>query len=300
MKRLEVAAIAVLTFAIAACLLLLATSRADAQVRYGVLGDQPVQLLAERYNPRAAKPAVFCFGRDVKREAVPFDDRDRFVIPQSLVPAIVTGVDTLHAVTASGDTAKKTVERFLCPRGTPEAHYHQYGNCNPSRDDYEQLVREGDEFGVIYCGHARFYWREEAQAMLTPPIQVRHVSTGGSAIPAPTREHRRWLRAQLVAGAAGVVGMADPDHSLWTDPDPWTSRDKAEHVVAGGLLYSLCRSAGAGPRESLGCGVIASAAWEVGQAVRGRRRYVSLKDFVAGSSGALGGYLLERGLARFR
>lgn len=295
---------AIVYVAIALILFLLATSPAHAQVRYGMLGDQPMRLIAHRYNPDSVKPAGFCIGPDVEREAFIGDARDRFITVHSIVEAFTVRVDTTWWVDSTGrDSTRRVSEVYRCSLRTPSIHFHSVGNCNPSRPDYEALLEEGHEFGVIFCGVPRFYWREEAAAMLAPPLQVRRASTGqprANALPFSERARRPWLRAQLVAASAGIAGIFDPDHSLWTDPDPWHSKDKLLHLAGGSQLYALCRAAGAGKAESVGCGVLGSAFWEVGQAVDGRRRFMSLKDIAAGATGAVSGWVVEKALERFR
>jgi hypothetical protein len=152
-----------------------ATTSAWAQaVRLGVVMDGPRQQLVEAWNdvnPRQLERAYcvvdWSYGVYHVSKTPPIQDDTVFRV------FAIKPVDVSNATPISAD--------FECPDGSPELHVHtpttcmgddvetcKIGglnaySCQPSRDDYEKLVRRRDVFGVIQCDRRsfRFYYPAE-------------------------------------------------------------------------------------------------------------------------------------------
>ena len=126
-----------------------------------------------------------------------------------------TAVDSIFRVIAVEPAAVRTADPnhvdFACAPGTPELHTHTPAtclsddvhfcvaegplaySCQPSRDDYEKLLRRGDPFGVVQCDRKafRFYYPSEY-------VRLLESQPAGAAKPsssAPPAERPRWERA---------------------------------------------------------------------------------------------------------
>jgi hypothetical protein len=154
-----------------------ATTRMSAQtVRLGVVMDGPRKQLIEAWddvNPRQVERAYcvvdWSYGVYHVSKTPPIQDDTVFR---------VFGIKPIQAQNATPISAD-----FECPEGSPELHIHtpttcmgedvatcKLGglnaySCQPSRDDYEKLVRRHDVFGVIQCDRRsfRFYYPAEYQ-----------------------------------------------------------------------------------------------------------------------------------------
>lgn len=179
------------------------TARGQA-VRLGVVMDGPRQQLVEAWNdvnPRQVERA-FCvvdwsYGVYHVSKTPPIQDDTVFRV------FAIKNVDVSNATPISAD--------FECPQGSPELHIHtpttcmgddvetcKLGglnaySCQPSRDDYEKLVRRHDAFGVIQCDKRsfRFYYpaeyvRPDAVAAAAAPVpgQVVTKQKAGNLTPA--------------------------------------------------------------------------------------------------------------------
>lgn len=170
MKRLGGSAVVALTF-------VGATTAARAQaVRLGVVMDGPRKQLVETWddlNPKQVERAYcvvdWSYGVYHVSKTPPLQDDTVFRV------FAIKNVDVSNATPISAD--------FECPQGSPEVHVHtpttcmgddvstcKMGglnaySCQPSRDDYEKLVRRRDAFGVIQCDKRsfRFYYPAEYQ-----------------------------------------------------------------------------------------------------------------------------------------
>lgn len=172
-----------------------ATTRARAQsVRLGVVMDGPRQQLVEAWNdanPRQVERAYcvvdWSYGVYHVSKTAPIQDDTVFRV------FAIKNADVTNATPISAD--------FECPDGSPELHVHtpttcmgddaetcKLGglnaySCQPSRDDYEKLVRRRDVFGVIQCDRRsfRFYYpseyvRPEGVASATQPDPAMQVA----------------------------------------------------------------------------------------------------------------------------
>jgi hypothetical protein len=152
-----------------------ATTSLGAQaVRLGVVMDGPRDQLVEAWNdinPRQVERAYcvvdWSYGVYHVSRTPPLQDDTVFRV------FAIKPVDVANATPISAD--------FECPDGSPELHIHtpttcmgddpetcKLGglnafSCQPSRDDYEKLVRRRDAFGVIQCDKRsfRFYYPAE-------------------------------------------------------------------------------------------------------------------------------------------
>jgi hypothetical protein len=152
-----------------------ATTPARAQaVRLGVVMDGPRKQLVEAWddvNPRQLERAYcvvdWSYGVYHVSKTPPIQDDTVFRV------FAIKPVTVQNATPISAD--------FECPEGSPELHIHtpttcmgddvttcKLGglnaySCQPSRDDYEKLVRRRDVFGVIQCDRRsfRFYYPAE-------------------------------------------------------------------------------------------------------------------------------------------
>jgi hypothetical protein len=177
-----------------------ATTVARAQaVRLGVVMDGPRKQLVEAWddaNPKQVERAYcvvdWSYGVYHVSKTPPIQDDTVFRV------FAIKNVDVTNATPISAD--------FECPSGSPELHVHtpttcmgddietcKLGglnaySCQPSRDDYEKLVRRRDAFGVIQCDKRSFrfyysaeYTRSDAIASAAPPdpaIQVAKQKAG--------------------------------------------------------------------------------------------------------------------------
>jgi hypothetical protein len=145
--------------------------RAGAQtVRYGVLGDSVREQLRRAWSDDSTQvERAYCVRR-ARIVAHPISPTavDTIIRVLEISPAPVRSADPNHV-------------DFECKRGTPELHTHTPAtcmsddphfcvadgpgaySCQPSRDDYEKLVRRGDEFAIIQCDRKtfRFYYPSE-------------------------------------------------------------------------------------------------------------------------------------------
>jgi hypothetical protein len=148
-----------------------ATSRLGAQtVRYGVLGDSVREQLRRAWSDEPTQvERAYCVrrARIVARPVSP-TAVDTVIRVLAVAPAPVRAADPNHV-------------DFDCKPGTPELHTHTPAtcmsddptwcvadgpgaySCQPSREDYEKLVRRGDEFAIIQCDRKtfRFYYPSE-------------------------------------------------------------------------------------------------------------------------------------------
>ena len=165
-----------------------ATTQSGAQaVRLGVVMDGPRKQLVEAWddaNPRQVERAYcvvdWSYGVYHVSKTPPIQDDTVFRV------FAIKNVDVTNPTPISAD--------FECPAGSPELHIHtpttcmgddietcKLGglnaySCQPSRDDYEKLVRRRDVFGVIQCDKRSFrfyypaeYTRPDAIASTQPP-----------------------------------------------------------------------------------------------------------------------------------
>ncbi|HZS57795.1 MAG TPA: hypothetical protein VFA43_00900 [Gemmatimonadaceae bacterium] len=172
-----------------------ATAPAGAQaVRLGVVMDGPRKQLVESWdevNPKQLERAYcvvdWSYGVYHVSKTPPLQDDTVFRV------FAIKNVDVTNATPISAD--------FECPEGSPELHIHtpttcmgddvttcKMGglnaySCQPSRDDYEKLVRRHDPFGVIQCDKRsfRFYYPAEygpegAVASKQPPDPLTQVA----------------------------------------------------------------------------------------------------------------------------
>jgi len=157
--------------ALLAAAMAVAAAPARAQtVRFGIVAEEVRAQLDSSWNedPRQVERA-YCVRR-ARVVAQPLGTR---------------GVDSIYRVLAvrSADVreAGPSYAVFECPAGTPELHTHTPAtcanddpqwcvaggpdaySCQPSRGDYEKLVRRGDQFAVIQCDRRvfRFYFPHE-------------------------------------------------------------------------------------------------------------------------------------------
>lgn len=175
----------------ALCAAFSATTPIEAQaVRLGVVMDGPRQQLVEAWNdvnPRQVERAYcvvdWSYGVYHVSRTPPIQDDTVFRV------FAVKPVEVQNATPISAD--------FECPEGSPELHIHtpttcmgddaetcKLGglnafSCQPSRDDYEKLVRRRDAFGVIQCDKRsfRFYYPADyaqpgAAVVAAPPNQT--------------------------------------------------------------------------------------------------------------------------------
>lgn len=172
-----------------------ATTAAEAQaVRLGVVMDGPRKQLVESWddmNPKQLERAYcvvdWSYGVYHVSKTPPLQDDTVFRV------FAIKNINVTNATPISAD--------FECPEGSPELHVHtpttcmgddattcKLGglnaySCQPSRDDYEKLMRRHDAFGVIQCDKRsfRFYYPAEYQqgdavASTTPPNPMTQVA----------------------------------------------------------------------------------------------------------------------------
>jgi hypothetical protein len=160
---------------VALCAVFGAATPVKAQtVRLGVVMDGPRQQLIEAWNdmnPRQVERAYcvvdWSYGVYHVSRTPPIQDDTVFRV------FAIKPVEVQNATPISAD--------FECPDRSPELHIHtpttcmgddaatcKLGglnaySCQPSRDDYEKLVRRRDVFGVIQCDRRsfRFYYPAE-------------------------------------------------------------------------------------------------------------------------------------------
>jgi hypothetical protein len=172
-----------------------ATTSARAQaVRLGVVMDGPRKQLMEAWddaNPRQVERAYcvvdWSYGVHHVSKTPPIQDDTVFRV------FAIKNVDVTNATPISAD--------FECPNGSPELHVHtpttcmgdeietcKVGglnaySCQPSRDDYEKLMRRRDAFAVIQCDRRSFrfyyladYTRSDGIASTAPPDPAMQVA----------------------------------------------------------------------------------------------------------------------------
>jgi hypothetical protein len=145
-------------------------------VRYGVMEDSARALLRAAWrNESAQAERAYC----VRRARI---------VARVISPTKVDSIfHVLEVRPAHVDSASPNHVSFACNHGTPELHTHtpatcladapkyctaggpEAYSCQPSRDDYEKLIRRGDQFAVIQCDRVafRFYYPSEYVA---PPV----------------------------------------------------------------------------------------------------------------------------------
>jgi hypothetical protein len=143
-------------------------------VRYGVLDDPA------RSQLRAA------WSEDSTQSERGYCVRRARIIAHPISPTAVDSVFRVLAITPAKPTeADPNHVEFACAAGTPELHTHTPAtcigssttycsadgpgaySCQPSRQDYEKLIRRGDAFGVIQCDRRafRFYYPSDFLAL---------------------------------------------------------------------------------------------------------------------------------------
>lgn len=149
----------------------LAAPGARAQVvRLGVMEDSARAVLRAAWRQDSAQPErAYC----VRRARI---------VARVISPTKIDSIfHVLEVRPAHVDAASPNHVSFECHTGTPELHTHtpatcltdnpQYCaaggpeaySCQPSREDYEKLIRRGDPFAVIQCDRVafRFYYPSE-------------------------------------------------------------------------------------------------------------------------------------------
>ena len=149
----------------------LAAGIARAQVvRYGVMEDSARTVLRAAWRGDSAQPErAYC----VRRARI---------VARVISPTKVDSIfHVLEVRPAHVDAASPNHVTFACHAGTPELHTHtpatclgddptfcasggpEAYSCQPSREDYEKLIRRGDPFAIIQCDRVafRFYYPSE-------------------------------------------------------------------------------------------------------------------------------------------
>jgi hypothetical protein len=161
-------------------------------VRLGVVMDEPRQQLFATWDDMNARQVerAFCvidwsFGVYHVSRSEPVQDDTIFRVFR------IRAAEVTNATPISAE--------FDCPDGMPELHIHtpttcmgddastcRLGglnaySCQPSRGDYEKLVRRHDEFGVIQCDKRafRFYYPSEYPSPPEPTLANRSTGSGG-------------------------------------------------------------------------------------------------------------------------
>jgi hypothetical protein len=187
-------------------------------VRLGVVMDLPRQQLSQTWDDLNARQVerAYCvvdwsYGVYHVSRTAPVQDDTVFRVFR-LQPAEVSSATPVSA-------------EFDCPDGVPELHIHtpttcmgddastcRLGglnaySCQPSRGDYEKLVRRRDPFGVIQCDKRafRFYYpfeyaAPEAPTLANSPSPPRTNAKDGNLTPAMRS------RADSVLGPAAGSG----------------------------------------------------------------------------------------------
>ncbi|HWG53458.1 MAG TPA: hypothetical protein VN677_09170 [Gemmatimonadaceae bacterium] len=156
-------------------------------VRYGVLDDPArSQLRAAWSDDSMQSERGYCVRRA------------RIVVHPISPTAVDSVFRVLEVVPARSTEADPNHVEFTCAAGTPELHTHTPAtcvgssttycsadgpgaySCQPSRQDYEKLIRRGDPFGVIQCDRRafRFYYPSDFLAH----GDRAHTSTGSDSI----------------------------------------------------------------------------------------------------------------------
>jgi hypothetical protein len=151
--------------------LALAAAETRAQtVRYGVMGESVRARLDSAWSddPRQVERAYCVRRARISEVRVAPGALDSIIRVLDVRPAAVREAGPNHAV-------------FECAPGTPELHTHPPAtcptedtrwcvaggpdaySCQPSRGDYEKLLRRRDPYGVIQCGAStfRFFYPSE-------------------------------------------------------------------------------------------------------------------------------------------
>ena len=154
-----------------------AAPAAPAQVvRFGVMEDSARAVLRAAWRVDSAQPERAYCVRRVR------------IVARVISPTKVDSIfHVLEVRPAHVDAASPNHVSFECHQGTPELHTHtpatcvsddpQYCraggpeaySCQPSRADYEKLIRRGDPFAVIQCDRVafRFYYPSDYVAPAT-------------------------------------------------------------------------------------------------------------------------------------
>lgn len=154
-------------------------------VRYGVIGDSVRAQLGRAWST------------DYRQSERGYCVRRAYILAR---PVSRTAVDSIFRVLevrpAHPSDADPNHVAFECTPGTPELHTHPPAtcynanvawceaggpdaySCQPSRADYEELIRRGDPFGIIQCDRwaYRFYYPSDYRPMrdtLPPPPAIR-------------------------------------------------------------------------------------------------------------------------------
>ncbi len=171
-------------------LLLAASFAAGAQtgvaqtVRFGVLEDSVSTMLRAAWTDDSAQnERAYCIQRArITVRPVLGGGVDSIFRILAVKPAVITEQDPNHA-------------QFQCAPHTPELHTHTPAtcltddatfcraggpmafSCQPSREDYQELITRGDKFAIIQCDRRafRFYYPSE---YLAAPQNVRAGSAG--------------------------------------------------------------------------------------------------------------------------
>lgn len=136
-------------------------------VRFGVMGDSVTrQLRALWTDDSTQNERAYCVQRArISSRPVLGGGVDSIYRVLAVKPVQTTGQDPNHV-------------QFECAPGTPELHTHTPAtclsddassckfdgplafSCQPSREDYRELLTRGDQFGVIQCDRRafRFYY----------------------------------------------------------------------------------------------------------------------------------------------
>ncbi len=165
-------------------------------VHYGVVADDVRALLERAWS---AKP-----GRVTRAYCV---RRARFSTRRVSPGAIDTIIQILAVRPPDVRDADPDHVDFVCPPGTPELHTHTPAacpsnaphwcvtggastySCQPSRDDYEELIERGDPFGIVQCDRRtfRFYYPSDFVRANPAPPAAPPKSRGDGVAPRPLR-----------------------------------------------------------------------------------------------------------------
>jgi len=191
-------------------------SRAVAQaVRLGVVMDLPRQALAATWDDedphqleRGYCIVDWSYGVYHVSRKDPVQDDSIFRVFR-ITPAEVSGATPVSV-------------EFDCPAGVPELHVHtpttcmgddnstchlgglNAYSCQPSRGDYEKLVRRQDPFGVIQCDRRSFRFYFPSDYLEANSYAMAHYH----ALPRPTGNMTAAMRSagDTLSGATGGSG----------------------------------------------------------------------------------------------
>ncbi len=147
-----------------------ARSGAAQTIRYGVMGDTVTAMLRAAWTDDSTQyERAYCVQRvRISTRPVLGGGVDSIFRVLAVKPAATTGEDPNHV-------------QFECAPHTPELHTHTPAtcltddagscradgpgaySCQPSRDDYEKLVRREDQYAIVQCDRRafRFYYPSE-------------------------------------------------------------------------------------------------------------------------------------------